>query len=303
GMFESVDETAEGMLVFDTDNNTFFFWDGSKWVEVSESASSDPLNYADPNDPNGDGNSSDAVAGEAGQVKYNTVTESLWYYDGNVWVELGESSTGSPLGDANPNDPNGDGNTSDAVPGEAGQVKYNTVTESLWYYDGNVWVELGESSTGDPLGDNDPNDPNGDGDTSDAVDGMPGNIKYNTTTKTLWYYDGSVWNPINTDKQLFGEILTTDNDAGAKQIKNLLDPTNNQDAATKKYVDDAVTAGTPDASTTVKGIVQLAGDLAGTAALPVIAADAVTSSKILDGTITVGDLGSDAVETIKIKDG
>ncbi|MDM8162155.1 hypothetical protein QUH73_20215 [Labilibaculum sp. K2S] len=55
GMFESVDETAEGMLVFDTDNNTFFFWDGSKWVEVSESTSSDPLNYADPNDPNGDG--------------------------------------------------------------------------------------------------------------------------------------------------------------------------------------------------------------------------------------------------------
>lgn len=39
--------------------------------------------------------------------------------------------------------------------------------------------------------------------------------------------------------QNLGQVLTIGNDAGAKKIINLIDPTNAQDAATKKYVDDA----------------------------------------------------------------
>jgi len=46
----------------------------------------------------------------------------------------------------------------------------------------------------------------------------------------------------------------------------------------------------PDATTSSKGVVQLAGDLAGTAAAPVIATGAVTSTKIADGTITDTDV-------------
>jgi hypothetical protein len=42
----------------------------------------------------------------------------------------------------------------------------------------------------------------------------------------------------------------------------------------------------PDASATEKGLVQLAGDLAGNAGAPRIAADAVTTSKIADGAVT-----------------
>jgi hypothetical protein len=41
-------------------------------------------------------------------------------------------------------------------------------------------------------------------------------------------------------------------------------------ATTKSYVDLAVTAGAPDATTSAKGIVQLAGDLAGTATAPTV---------------------------------
>ncbi|WP_346984039.1 hypothetical protein [Chryseobacterium sp. POE27] len=47
-----------------------------------------------------------------------------------------------------------------------------------------------------------------------------------------------------------------------------------------------------DATTTSKGIVQLAGDLAGTAASPSIATGAVTSTKIADGTVANADLAS-----------
>lgn len=51
-------------------------------------------------------------------------------------------------------------------------------------------------------------------------------------------------------------------------------------------------AAVADATTTAKGIVQLAGDLSGTAASPAIAANAVTSGKILDGTVANADLAT-----------
>ena len=47
-------------------------------------------------------------------------------------------------------------------------------------------------------------------------------------------------------------------------------PTLGSQASNKAYVDSAVAAGAPDATTTSKGIVQLAGDLAGTAASPTV---------------------------------
>lgn len=51
-------------------------------------------------------------------------------------------------------------------------------------------------------------------------------------------------------------------------------------------------AAVADATTAAKGIVQLAGDLSGTAASPAIAANAVTSAKILDGTVANADLAT-----------
>jgi hypothetical protein len=55
----------------------------------------------------------------------------------------------------------------------------------------------------------------------------------------------------------------------------------------KDYVDTQISNGSvSDASTTVKGIVQLAGDLSGTSVSPSIANNAVTSIKILNGAVT-----------------
>jgi len=62
--------------------------------------------------------------------------------------------------------------------------------------------------------------------------------------------------------------------------------------ATKNYVDAKVNAavigagGVPDATTTLLGKVQLAGDLSGVASAPVIANDAITTIKIRDGNVT-----------------
>ena len=65
-------------------------------------------------------------------------------------------------------------------------------------------------------------------------------------------------------------------------------PTGNTDAATKAYVDTTASAGTPDANTTTKGKVQLAGDLGGTAALPTV--PALTGKVDTSVATTKGDL-------------
>ena len=81
----------------------------------------------------------------------------------------------------------------------------------------------------------------------------------------------------------------------------ILYPTQN---AVKTYVDSQVASGAPDATSSVKGKIQLAGDLDGTAALPSIktsaittsklSADAVTSAKIADGEIINADISTSA---------
>ena len=71
----------------------------------------------------------------------------------------------------------------------------------------------------------------------------------------------------------------------------------------KDYVDSSVTSGAPDATDSVKGKVQLAGDLTGTAASPAVAANAITTAKIANGTIIAEDIANDAVTTSKIATG
>lgn len=57
--------------------------------------------------------------------------------------------------------------------------------------------------------------------------------------------------------------------------------------AIKNYVDTEIAGATiPDANANSKGKIQLAGDLSGTAALPVIATDAITTTKIKDANVT-----------------
>ena len=71
--------------------------------------------------------------------------------------------------------------------------------------------------------------------------------------------------------------------------------------AVKTYV-DANSSTVSDATTLEKGVLQLAGDLSGTAALPTIANAAVTTAKIADDAITTDKIAENAVSTAKLSD-
>ncbi|MGZ3686842.1 MAG: hypothetical protein ACXVBW_00995, partial [Bdellovibrionota bacterium] len=69
------------------------------------------------------------------------------------------------------------------------------------------------------------------------------------------------------------------------QIKGLAAPTDPTDASNKSYVDSAVSgATTPDAASSVKGKIQLAGDLGGTAGSPTISLASKSTTNLAEGT-------------------
>ena len=71
--------------------------------------------------------------------------------------------------------------------------------------------------------------------TSNLTDTDNGLMVFDTDEGSLYFWYSGVW--VAAANQTFSEMLATDSDAGAQNITNLADPVNDQDAATKAYVD------------------------------------------------------------------
>ncbi len=70
--------------------------------------------------------------------------------------------------------------------------------------------------------------------------------------------------------------------------------------ATTAFVTNAVATATPDATSTVKGLVQLAGDLTGTAVAPLVRDGVITAAKIATGAVTGVKIADGAITDAKI---
>ncbi|GEM_PF-2223799 len=73
-----------------------------------------------------------------------------------------------------------------------------------------------------------------------------GRIVYNKSDSLLYTYDGVTWNKLGGDitpPQNLSEILSINNSASGRLITNLTDPIDDNDIATKKYVDTQVSFG------------------------------------------------------------
>ncbi len=74
---------------------------------------------------------------------------------------------------------------------------------------------------------------------------LEGQVYYNAKTNTVFSFDGSIWKPIEASSggifsKLFSDLLAESSNAGGNKVSDLKDPEDDQDATTKKYVDDKI---------------------------------------------------------------
>jgi hypothetical protein len=197
-----------GNTYYDTTAKTFYVYDGTKWVPVDNSLPQDQLYVGDAN-------------GKAAPTPKSAITLS-GFGDAKANVSMGDGSSNYKI--INLAAPTGDL--------EAANKKY-------------VDDKAGTTTTG----------------TTPPSTTTTGATYYNTTDKTLYVYDGSKWIPVNnllpTGQLYVGNAsgnavatakntipvsgfapAATDVDMGSQKLINVATPAADQDAATKKYVDD-----------------------------------------------------------------
>ena len=257
----------------------------------------------------------------AGSTYYNTTDKTFYVYDGTSWI---------PVDNKLPTGQLYVGDTSN----KAAATAKNTIPLSGFAAAAADVALGGYKLTGvaDPAVDQDAA-------TKKYVDGKTGGVTtgttpptnptagstyYNTTDKTFYVYDGTSWVPVD-NKLLTGQLYvgdasnkaaatakntiplsgfaaaTTAIDLGTNKIINVVDPTGDQDAATKKYVDGktgGVTTGTTPPTTPTAGSTYYNTTdktfyvYDGTSWIPV-------DNKLPTGQLYVGDASNKAAATAK----
>jgi hypothetical protein len=252
-----------------------------------------------------------------GATYYDTTTKTFYVYDGTNWIPVDNRL---PTGDLYVGDANGN----------AAATAKNTIPLSGFAAAGADVALGGFKLTGvaDPAANQDAatkkyvDDKAGTTTTTKPTTPTPGATYYDTTTKTFYVYDGTNWIPVD-NKLPTGDLYVGDaNGNAAATAKNTIplsgfaaagadvvlggfkltgvaDPAANQDAATKKYVDDKAgtttttkpTSPTPGATyydTTTKTFYVYDG----TNWIPV-------DNKLPTGDLYVGDVNGNAAATAK----
>lgn len=124
----AVNTPHQGALVYNTDDNCVFMFDGTGWKSLCKSSQGiKVIRQSTP--PNSDNNLGDFWINDS----KNDAT-SIW--NGNNWVSL----------DNNPTRGNGAPNTTTAPNPSAGDVYVNITTGEIYAYDGTTWVKSGGST-------------------------------------------------------------------------------------------------------------------------------------------------------------
>lgn len=108
-----------GFVYFDTDDNSFYKYDGASWNVVATGGGSTSSGLNLPAQPV-----------SAGELFFETDTKLLWVSDGSAWTEIstgGSTPTGTDL----------------PLTGDAGDTFFETDTKIYYVYDGTAWQALG----------------------------------------------------------------------------------------------------------------------------------------------------------------
>lgn len=241
-------------------------------------------------------------------VYQSNSTAGFYYYDGSQWLRLLEGtsfSEGIPavVLEALALKEDKSNKSIDLTVDSGSDVKYPSVKAVVDYVTARVSGSSGTSGSGGSSG-------SGSGGSSGSVPDATISVK--GIIQLAGDLSGTAANPTIANgavsaAQTDGSLEITAN----KSTSISADGSSNTKYPTVKAVKDYVDASSSgsggsggsgsvsDASTTSKGIVQLAGDLSGTAASPSVAAAAITTSKIADAAITTSKLSTAAVTAAK----
>jgi hypothetical protein len=155
---------------------------------------------------------------EVGQLYYDTDDFKIYSYDGFLW---------SPVGAFNP----ADLSLRDILlaNSSAGSQKITELTDPTAPNDAatKIYVDTKVAENkGVPAGPDAPTSP------------LHGSLFFDTDDNKLYFYDGSAWKHVDTDIQTLEQVLASGNSAASGKITLLAEPTEDGDAANKKYVDD-----------------------------------------------------------------
>ncbi len=274
-----------------------------------------------------------AIVPMHGALTYNTDLQSVHYYDGTQWVDIGGTGGGAdgpfttdPIVNTVSTiviTPTATGSNFEVAPNSirTEQIVDGGINGTADIQDGSIDGEdklMNNSVTEEKLSENSVGAFALDNDnigvsafindvpflTADDLIGIGGTDDQNLTGATLnasniLQIDIEDGNSTTVDlsslagggNQNLGQVLTQGNDGGASFIKNILDPVDLQDAATKAYVDAAVTSGGTLADGTI-----LIGDASNAAQQLAVSGDATIDNL---GALTITD---NAINSTKIED-
>ncbi len=258
-IFPAEDLTSTGLLVYDSDVNSFFYWNGTAWRDLATMENSitgmilesgKTLNIKEGSRTVTVDLSllSNAVkrfkgvpvlAGIDNQLALDSITNLLYIYKIDKWVQINADKdsqkinlTGTQLGIENGNNidllpilgstPSGRVNPEMALSKE-GDTFINTTDHRFYVFDGIAWNILKQGTDGQIR-------TVYNGAINPVTGNSVGDLFYNITENKLYNYNGTVWSTVDTntdvqDLSLNGSTLSLTNDATTVDLSSIMGDT------------------------------------------------------------------------------